>query len=146
MTAIPQQQFDPGYPANCPPPEAEDANGTVYRLVHQQPPDPTDFRTHAELKLAPRADPCERCGLSVYARETDAVAKYLEVVGRFGKEGTKIGRLVAQLVLNPSHGRILATPNQRTHDSHHTWWPYSGSDRLSCFDQIVEDASHALGT
>ena len=146
MATATASQFGPEFPPNCPPPSATSANATVYRLVRRQPPDATDFQTHAELDLAPRADPCDRCGLSVYADPNDAVAKYQEVVNRYGPEGTKIGRLVARLLLTPIHGQFLATPNQRVHDSHHTWWPYCGADRLSSFDQIVEDASNALGT
>ena len=82
----------------------------------------------------------------MYADPRDAVAMYQEVVYRYGRDGTRIGRLVARLLLTPIHGQILATPNQRRHDSHHTWWPYSDTDRLSSLDQIVEDASNALGT
>ena len=146
MTTTSERQFGPEFPANCPPSTVTDAKGTIYRLVKKTPPDASDFQTHAELGLAPTAEPCDRCGLSVYAIQSDAVAMFLRVAERYGVDGTRIGRFVARLCLTAEHGRLLSTPNRTFHDSHHTWWPYSGADRLSSCDQIVEDASNALGT
>lgn len=144
MDTTPPNSFDVHFPPNCPPESADDASGIVYRLVSNQPPTPEDFSTHAERRAAPNADPCDRCGLSVYRVQQDAINQYRLIVSRHGVNGTRIGKLVARLALESRHGRLMPTPNKHLRDSHHTWWPFSGTDRLSSFEEIVEDASHAV--
>jgi|SRR5665213_1243541 len=137
MSRTDKHAFGAHFPPNCPPASAVECGGIVYRLVSGKTPTIDDFLTHAELGLAPRADACDRCGLSVYENRGDAIALYQRVVARFGPQGTRIGNLVARLELTAAHGRQLATPNQRTPDSHCTWWPFADVDRVSSFDQIV---------
>jgi hypothetical protein len=44
----------------------------VFRLVHEDPPDASDFATHAETGRLPKAPACLRCGLSVFREKRDA--------------------------------------------------------------------------
>lgn len=45
---------------NCPPDDAEPANGVYFRVGRHHPPTADDFKSQAELKRAPTAEPvCE---------------------------------------------------------------------------------------
>jgi len=132
-----------GLPPGCPPSDARAAEGTMYRLVGSDPPTSVDFLTHAELAKALKANPCSRCGLSVFSSLGDVIKLYARVASQYGPESTGIGHLVARLELEPMHGKMLADSNKSTH---HNWWPYDGVNRLSTFKEIVEDARDALET
>jgi len=146
MAGAAAPRFAAHFPNGCPPAEAQAATGEFYRLVTSDPPVKRDWQTHAELGLGMKGNVCNWCGLSIYADAADARDNYRRVVERFGPEGTRIGSLIARLLLQPIHGLMQPTPNRRFPDSHHTWWPYEDADRTSSFVQILEDARHDLGT
>lgn len=63
------------YPKDCPPSEAEEANGTYYRMVHGDPIVDDDFRPvrienpHRDV----RGKECEACAVSLYGQRDDAI-------------------------------------------------------------------------
>jgi hypothetical protein len=132
------------FPEGCPPEQAGPTSGTFFRLVRSDPPGEDEFRTHREKGYNRGGDPCQKCGLSIYGEQTDAADLYRFFARRHGVHGTRIGNLVAKLSLNPSHGKLMPTPRQRRPDSHHTWWPFCETDRVSSFVEIVEDARDGL--
>lgn len=136
--------FAEHFPNGCPPSDAFPASGTMYRLVSHNPPTEDDLATFAELGKAQNGDECLRCGLSVFATQDDAADLYRFIARRYGTNGTRIGSLVARFDLQPEHGQLKPTPNRRSSNSHHTWWPYAISDRASAFCAVAQDASDAL--
>lgn len=60
------------WPENCPPPEAEAASGTVYRVCRSNPPAPEDFKSHAELGKQSKGSECMCRGLSVFRDGAEA--------------------------------------------------------------------------
>lgn len=122
-------QFPEGWPKNCPPWNAEDAQGFVYRIVRHDPCEACDFLTYAQLDLAKKAPPCRRHGLSVYRNFDDA--------RRWRALKPEIGSKVAMGYLEARHGRMLRTP--RDGDSHTTWWMYEGVDCAAIFSIINEE-------
>lgn len=102
-------EFAKNCPETCPPPEAVDVNGDVYRFVRSDPPAHTDMRSWQDEGRNPgQGDPCGRCGLSVLTRLED-VAVARKAIPGFRK------RLVAKATLRPEHGRICETGNHRWH-------------------------------
>jgi len=85
------QQFPRNWPEGCPPLDAEDADGNVFRLVKNQPPIAKDLESHFESGKLPKAPPCLRCGLSVFRELKDAVHQR-ELM-------PKLGSLVAKAAL-----------------------------------------------
>jgi hypothetical protein len=123
--------FPKWFPPDCPPITASDAGGIVFRFVMHNPIDPQDFLSHHELGLAPKAQPCRRCGLSVYLNLGAARKKLRELRDRSPE---RFGSHIAEGSLNASHGKIKqggADPD------HHEWWPYEGVARHQPF-RIVE--------
>jgi hypothetical protein len=115
--------FPANWPENCPPLDAEDARGTVYRLVKSDPPIADDFRSHAELGKMPKAPPCLRHGLSTFRRYEDAnhqrdLLPYL-------------GDKIAMAELKPEHGKTKLTQGRQP--THTTWWPYEEVQRAGLF-------------
>ena len=114
------------FPEDCPPEEADLANGVYYRIVKNDSPEPDDFvslyylnRRLADVRIqSGRVTQCEAMGLSVFADESDAVYWATRI--------SRIGNRIARLTLGPGAGKILPTP--REGDSHHTWWQADGYD------------------
>lgn len=111
------ETYSESLPVNCPPPEAHlpEDGMEVIRLVNQDPPDETDFKSFRSLhpsRKAPTTE-CEACGLSVYTSQSDA--ERLRKLPKFKDS------LPCVVRLSPLSGRIKQT-NQ---PSHHTWWPSS---------------------
>jgi hypothetical protein len=105
-------------PKDCPPQDAQDASGEIYRLVNHSPPHSDDFRSWREENVG-KALPngvteCQAGGLSVYRNKMDA-CRTIRRIPRFKKAQPALG------VLAPSLGKILCTPS-REGQSHHTWW------------------------
>jgi len=101
-------------PPNCPPPDAEPANGTVFRCCKNNPPAASDMLTHVEREQALNADPCLRRALSVLRSEEDA--RHQARLFRGWKT-----KFVAKAELTRQHGWCLATPARLP--SHTSWWP-----------------------
>jgi len=117
-----------------------ECGGTVYRFVEVDPPADGDFLSHYERGLAPTAEPCLRCGLSVFLALEVAVARLRELRERF--PGRKFGDSIAEGKLDPSHGEIMQTGRDR---EHHTWWPYDGIDRRGPFKIVRTIPSQKTG-
>ena len=108
------------FPDDCPPEEAEPANGVYYYIVKNNPPERSDFvslyrrnRRLAEARTRHGITTlCQTMGLSLLADINDAIYRANRFRG--------IGSLIARLALIPDAGQILYTP--RDNDSHHTWW------------------------
>jgi hypothetical protein len=115
--------FPDDWPQGCPPADAADANGEVFRIVKADPLSATDFRSYHEMGIA-RGDPVLRCGLSVFRLRSDA-----EHVSRMFPN---LGKVIARATLRPEHGKVKQTGRP----SHTTWWPYVGVDRVSLFEVV----------
>ena len=112
-------QFPDYFPNNCPPDTAQEAFGEVYRLVDNDPPTASDFRSQREQHLnepCPKnVTECQACGLSVFTSRDD-----IEFARRTVRRLRN--KKIANGNLNSALGRILPTPSQNTGQSHHTWW------------------------
>ena len=117
------------FPEDCPPEEAQTANGVYYYIVKSDPPELADFASlyHRNRKLALRrvrngiVTECQTMGLSIFIERSDAVAR--------ARQYTGIGDKIAQLTLGADAGEILSTP--RDGDSHHTWWKAKDYDPVA---------------
>jgi hypothetical protein len=114
---------------DCPPADAIDAAGKVYRVVKADPPTLDDFATHFETGRLPKASACLRCGLSVFREVQDAI--------HLKKLFPKIGKWVAEGDLYPSHGKTKLTSGKQP--THTTWWVYENVDRRQPFSVIEEN-------
>lgn len=119
--------FPQGWPDGCPPADAEDANGTVYRIVKNNPADEEDFKTHHEAGTQPNAPACLRCGVSVWGDKQAALHMHSLY--------PKMGDYVAWGMLQPDHGLMKLTGSKPTHT---TWWVYDGVERAGIFDSVEE--------
>ncbi len=123
-------EFPDGWPDECPPPDAEEASGIVFRIVKNDPPKAEDMASHHETGKLPKAPPCLRCGLSVFRDLRDAVHQRLLL--------PRLGNWIAQGTLRAEHGKTkLTTGKQPTHT---TWWVYGGVERTSLFTVVSEEA------
>lgn len=116
--------FSANLPDNCPPQEAIDAEGKVYRVCLQNPPLQRDFQNHAELGKQSNGDQCMRHGLSVFRNYAEA--HHLTLLF------PKLGKLVLGGELTPKEGKVKPTP-AKARPSHTTWWPYEGIERSANF-------------
>jgi hypothetical protein len=122
-------EFPRDWPADCPPADAEDAAGVVFRIVRENPPVADDFATHAETGRLPKAPACLRCGLSVFREMRDAEHQRALM--------PRLGRRIAMATLGSMHGKAMPTSGMQP--SHTTWWPYEGVDRARLFSVIEEE-------
>lgn len=123
MTRFPDDWHD------CPPSEAEPANGVYFRVGRHNPPTADDFRSQAELGRAVTGDQCLRVGLSMLRTLSDAQ--------HLTRLTPKLGRQIYRGELDASHGRTKLTSSQKS-PSHTTWWPYADTDRVAPFE-VVKD-------
>ena len=121
-------RFPIDWPNECPPNDAVPAEGTVYRLVKNNPCEQNDFRSHRELGKLPNADPCLRCGLSVFRDIADAKHQHCAY--------PKLGNFIARANVNATHGRTKLTQGQQP--SHTTWWPHEDIERHTLFTHLEE--------
>lgn len=107
--------FPDDFPPDCPPEAASAASGVVFRFVKTDPPTPSDFLSHFELKkiLKDKNLECQFHGLSVYITETATAEASAKVPGLRKLKVAK-GRLSAEW------GQLLKTPGMVA--EHHTWW------------------------
>lgn len=121
--------FPANWPKGCPPDDAIDADGVVFRIVDNSPPIAADFVSHFESGRMPKAPECLRCGLSVFQELGDAIHQRRLL--------PKLGRFIARGTLGVAHGKTkLTSGNQPTHT---TWWPYRDVDRESLFTIAAEE-------
>jgi hypothetical protein len=114
--------FGNGWPADCPPKDAVDADGLVHRIVKSNPPDEEDLKSHAELGTALNAPECGRRGVSVYSTRKHACHRL--------KLSPRLGTMVAEATLCASHGKMMVTSPK---SGHIEWWPYEGVARHLLF-------------
>src|SRR5438067_2416051 len=115
--------FPKDWPSGCPPADTPDAAGEVFRIVKGNPVMAADMESHYETGKLPRADPCLRCGLSLF-RELDDALNQQRLL-------PKLGNRIAKALLVAAHGKAGLTKGQQP--THTTWWPYEGVDRAALF-------------
>jgi hypothetical protein len=122
-------KFSEQWPPNCPPNDAIDASGIVYRLVNHDPPQSDDFQTHFETGKLPKGPPCMRCGLSVFRTLHDAV--------HLRKLFSRLGKWIAMATLSTLQRKTKLTSGSQP--THTTWWVYDGVERASLFSVVEEE-------
>jgi len=122
--------FPLDWPAECPSAVTPDAEGEVFRIVKENPPGASDMLSHHETGKLPKADPCLRCGLSVFRTLDDALNQQ--------KLLPRLGKRIAKGHLTDADGKAAPTPGQQP--THTTWWPFEGIDRAAKFVVVQEVA------
>jgi len=112
------------FPIGCPPEDATEAEGEVFRFTRPPEVSEADFRSHVERGLRPASD-CEAAGLSVYTDVSDALAAWEAIPGMRRRN-------LARGALTPEHGAMRPTPREMT-PSHHTWWKWADVEPTSAF-------------
>ena len=123
------QRFPADWPIDCPPGDAVDAAGVVFRIVKHAPPLGEDLASHQESGRLLKAPACLRCGLSVFREIRDAVHQRQLI--------PKLGNLIAQARLQAEHGKTKLTEGKQP--THTTWWTYEGVHRASLFSVLGEE-------
>jgi hypothetical protein len=118
--------FPRDWPPGCPPEDAQDAWGEIYRLVKSNPPAIRDLETHHERGTRRKDPACLRCGLSVFRSRADAEHQ--------SRVFPKLGSIIAMGALQPRHGKTKPTGKP----THTAWWIYEGVDRLAVFESFEE--------
>jgi hypothetical protein len=122
--------FSKGWPPGCPSDDVPDAAGEVFRISKENPVTALSMESHHESGKLPKADPCLRCGLSVFRDLEDAINQRSLL--------PKLGNMIAKGVLLADHGKACFTKGQQP--THTTWWPYDGVDRAAIF-VVIQDLS-----
>ena len=86
------------------------------------------MQSHHETGKLPKAEPCLRCGLSVFGGLEDALNQQ-ELLPQLGNQ-------IAKATLQATHGKACLTKGQQP--THTTWWPYEGVDRAEPFTVVQE--------
>lgn len=118
----------PSFPAYmpdcCPPADASDAAGKVFRIVRHNPATADDFKTHTEKGTARSADACERAGVSVFLTHRQACHRL--------RLSPHLGTMIAAGTLTPTHGKMHVNKPEAGHAN---WWPYEGVVRHQPFTE-----------
>lgn len=113
------------YPEKCPPGDAEDVSGVVYRFTNRMNPKHKDFLSYYELK--PGEDwgkkSCQARGLSVYTSEDDCKAA-ISMVPALKKKNLCVAELSSE------SGVIARTPSKDNYN-HKTLWPLISAQDLA---------------
>lgn len=117
---------------DCPPADAEPAEGWVFRGSKNNPPIAADLQTADETGRLVDADPCLRKALSVFRSRLEA-----EHQARLFRRWKR--KYIVQAELTSEHGKIKLTPT-KDRPSHTSWWPSAQLDsaaraalfRLTC--------------
>jgi hypothetical protein len=105
--AMSSTSFPDHLPAGCPPPEAVDASGVVYRIVAGETLTNGDFLSHQELGIGLNASACGRCGVSVFNSLKNAQHRQ--------QLTPRLGKAVAEGTLEPSAGKTHLTSTKSGH-------------------------------
>ncbi|WNL38631.1 hypothetical protein RN346_15240 [Halomonas sp. PAMB 3232] len=113
------------YPEKCPPKDAEDVLGLVYRFTNRANPKDRDFLSYYELKPDENwgQKACQARGLSVYTSEEDCKTA-ISLVPALKKKKLCIGEL------DSKSGVIAPTPSKNTYN-HKTLWPLISAQDLA---------------
>ena len=125
--------YPTSWPADCPPADAEIAQGTVFRVCRSNPPTENDFMSHAELGKSSVGSACQRSGLSVFRPYNDA-CHLTQIFPR-------LGSLIFQADLQAPHGKTKPTSSKQN-PSHTTWWPCEGINRAEPFQMVAGAQEH----
>ena len=120
--------FPSDWPTGCPATDVPQAQGDVFRIVKGDPVTTEDMLSHHETGKMPMADPCRRCGLSVFLVVEDALHQQKLI--------PRLGTKIAKAVLEAVHGKARQTGTP----THTTWWPFEGVDRAKLFTVVQEVA------
>lgn len=125
------------YPEKCPPNDAADVSGVVYRFTNRTNPNHRDFLSYYELK--PSEDwgrkACQARGLSVYTSEEDCKTA-ISTVPALKKKKLCVAELGSE------SGVIAPTPSKNTYN-HKTLWPLiSANDLAEIFMSIDTSKVH----
>lgn len=125
------------YPDQCPPENAEELSGVVFRFINKKTPTSIDFDSHYERNPDGNyADPCQARGLSVI-RSHDDCNRMRDGVPALRK------KKVAFADIRSSVGLIASTPS-RTCQGHCTWWlPLSSKADVYSLFKLVDDTAEA---
>jgi hypothetical protein len=123
-------KFPAWFVPDCPPADAVDASGTIYRFVAINSSDEREFRSYHETGQLPNGPPCERCGLSVFRKLEDVRRMLRHLWSRY--PGNDYGPHVVKRELSTADGKIKPT---RGH-GHHTWWAYDHVTRHAAFEYV----------
>jgi hypothetical protein len=121
--------FPDSWPTDCPPQDAVDAQGEVFRIVNTDPPIAQDLASHFETGRLLKAPACLRCGLSVFREVRDAVHQRMLL--------PKLGRWIAKGTLESEHGKTKLTASKLP--THTTWWAFDGVNRAALFAVVREE-------
>ena len=117
------------FPDDCPPQDATDASGVVYRFVKTAILTEIDFQPHLLRFTGKDFDkPCLASGLSVF-RTIDHVRKARSTIPGMRKKHVATGSLCA------SDGRLKDTSHGG--DGHHTWWRPESCEALTLFAGVT---------
>jgi hypothetical protein len=104
-------EFATTCPEECPPAQAQDVDGEIFRFVRNSPPAHSDMRSWEDEGRKPgTGGSCQRCALSVLTRLSD-VPEARKAIPLFRRW------LVARAVLKPEHGKSCQTGGHRWHYS-----------------------------
>lgn len=117
----PPLEWPDGYPPGCPPPDAVDAAGEVYRVVNADPPTAEDFRPwRAENPLSPgEKDKPSAWGTSVFGDLSDA----LQILAMKSRVKGVSSWHVALGTLKAEFGKMSQPSGPKARrPSHRDWW------------------------
>lgn len=114
----------------CPPTEAEQIEGDLYKAIDGRQPQDRDFESFAERKR-PQIDPykCESWGLSVWTH-LEAVEHALDAYPHFSK------KRIIKFTVGKSDGCLKCTPSKKQPD-HHTFWKAENCNLLNACEIII---------
>lgn len=116
------------FPANCPNPDIQSDEITVFRAIKSEEPTPDDFLPY-KLMYPEKSydDDCISCGLSVFIDIKDLIKKRKRIPGfRKQYKYTAKGNITKDSgVFTPTYG-----------GSHITWWVYLGFQPHMYFKKV----------
>ena len=125
------------FPAACPPTEANNAAGVVFRYLRPDSSSPSavDFRqTRYDVPHRDYAGlECQSCGVSVNSDKAESLA----LSAKFPKAFRN--RKLAKGMLQPIFGKTLPTPSEVAGAHHLTWWIFAGIDPATSFAVTDEE-------
>jgi hypothetical protein len=128
-----------GFPLGCPPPDAVQASGTVYRVVYSDPPIADDFKPWIEENwhVTDEHGNPKAWAISVSDILTDAQATAEGM--RLREQARRVPGLRARMIavgsLRAEFGMMKPTPS-RKNLSHRSWWLCVGVDPSRAFKVV----------
>ena len=130
------ENYPEWYVENCPPADALNVEGTIYRFVESFPTIANDFLSYHEMGQRPNGKRCERCGLSVFHSIDDIRNSLRHLLKAY--PGKQYGDKIVRRELSVSDGKTKKTGKI----GHHTWWAYEGVTRHELFELVEQLPNH----